>query len=55
MDNIKVWGIHTQDDRLFLDENVIAIGWKAMGDLSTIKQDKDSFKEKYKTVYEYKL
>ena len=51
MDNIKVWGIHTQDDRLFLDENVIAIGWKAMGDLSTIKQDKDSFKEKYKTVY----
>ena len=24
----RVWGIHTQDDHLFLHGNVVAIGWK---------------------------
>ena len=28
----KVWGIHTMDDNLFLNKNVIAIGWKEFGD-----------------------
>lgn len=28
-----VWGIHTQNDNLFLKNNVIAIGWKAFGKL----------------------
>lgn len=54
MDNIKVWGIHTQDDRLFLDENVIAIGWKAMGDCSqnSCKQYKYCIDEKsFTSVY----
>lgn len=23
----RVWGIHTQDDKLFLQDSVIAIGW----------------------------
>lgn len=27
-EEIKVWGIHTYDDNLFLKENVIAIGWE---------------------------
>lgn len=36
-DEIKVWGIHTLDDNLFLKENVIAIGWSEMGDLSVIE------------------
>ena len=28
-----LWGIHTKDDHLFLNSNVIAIGWKEFGDL----------------------
>lgn len=30
----RMWGIHAQDDNLFLHDNVIAIGWSSMGDLS---------------------
>lgn len=51
MANIKIWGIHTQDDRLFLDKNVIAIGWKEMGDLSKIEPNRESFKSKYSATY----
>lgn len=51
-EDIKVWGIHTQDDELFLEENKIAIGWKKIGDLSKIKPtSKDAFKEQYMKVY----
>lgn len=47
----KVWGIHTQDDNLFLKNNVIAIGWSDMGDLSAIEASREAFKEKYSQVY----
>lgn len=47
----KIWGIHTQDDNLFLYGNVIAIGWKDMGDLRLIGDDRDAFKERYVEVY----
>ena len=47
----KIWGIHTKDDNLFLHHDVIAIGWKKMGDLSLISPDRDSFKYKYTEVY----
>lgn len=47
----RIWGIHTMDDNLFLSENVIAIGWKAMGDLSKIEASRDAFKEKYTQTY----
>ena len=47
----RVWGIHTQDDHLFLHGNVVAIGWKEMGDLRTIDADRDSFKIKYTETY----
>lgn len=47
----RIWGIHTKDDNLFLHHNVIAIGWKDMGDLSCIVNDRDAFKEKYTEVY----
>lgn len=47
----RIWGIHTQDDNLFLKENVIAIGWSDMGDLSDIGANRDAFKEKYMQVY----
>lgn len=43
----KVWGIHTQDDALFLKENKIAIGWKEIGDLSGVSANRDSFKTRY--------
>ena len=47
----RVWGVHTQDDYLFLHNNVIAIGWKDFGDLSAIENTRDAFKEKYAKVY----
>ena len=47
----KLWGIHTQDDALFLQGNVIAIGWKRMGDLSLIDNSREAFKEAYIKTY----
>ncbi len=47
----KIWGIHTQDDNLFLKENMIAIGWHEIGDLSLIEASRDAFKDKYVKVY----
>jgi len=47
----KIWGIHTQDDNLFLKGNVIAIGWHEMGDLSQIDANRDAFKDKYVQAY----
>ena len=46
-----IWGIHTYDDNLFLKDNLIAIGWYQMGDLSKIKPDRESFKKKYMKTY----
>ena len=45
------WGIHTLDDNLFLNENVIALGWKEMGDLSLLPADREAFKDKYIKTY----
>lgn len=47
----KIWGIHTQDDNLFLKNNVIAIGWKDMGDLHLIEESRTAFMEKYTQTY----
>lgn len=47
----RLWGIHTQDDNLFLKQGKIAIGWREMGDLSTIDNNRDAFKARYQTVY----
>ena len=49
--NKTVWGIHTMDDPLFLNQNLIAIGWEGMGDLSSIIASRDAYKEKYSAVY----
>lgn len=46
-----VWGIHTQDDNLFLDNDVIAIGWKAFGDLSVLEANREAFKKHYEKTY----
>ena len=50
-DEKKIWGIHTKDDNMFLQKDVIAIGWKEMGDLSKIDANRDAFKEKYLQIY----
>lgn len=47
----RIWGIHTQDDNLFLKNDVIAIGWSDMGDLDNIDANRDAFKEKYTQIY----
>lgn len=46
----RVWGIHTLDNELFMRENVIAIGWREMGDLGELN-DRAAFKEKFARVY----
>jgi restriction system protein len=51
MDDKIIWGIHTMDDHMFLSKSVIAIGWKAMGDLSVLSSTRDAFKIKYQSVY----
>lgn len=50
-DEIRVWGIHTHDDALFLKGDVIAIGWKEIGDLSKIVATREAFKAKYAEIY----
>lgn len=44
-----IWGIHGGSvgdaDGLFLKQNVVALGWEDMGDLSALKPDRDSFLE----------
>lgn len=47
----NIWGIHTQDDHLFLNSNVIAIGWKNFGDLSQVEASREAFKARYEKVY----
>ena len=48
MPEATIWGIHagrTGDaDTLFLKRNVIAIGWKRLGDLSGIPPNREAFK-----------
>ena len=46
-----VWGIHTYNDNLFLKENIIAIGWGELGNLSLIESTRDAFKAAYETAY----
>ena len=46
----NVWGIHTQDDKLFLNGNKIALGWPAFGDLSKIEASREAFKSHYITA-----
>ena len=51
MEEKRVWGIHTMDDYMFLNRSLIAIGWKAMGDLTLIPAEREAFKSKYKDIY----
>ena len=49
--NKTIWGIHTTDDSLFLSQNIIAIGWSEMGDLSQLPPSRDEFKERFLKTY----
>ena len=50
-DERKVWGIHTLDDNLFLNKDIIAIGWREFGDLSKVEATRDAFKAHYTGAY----
>jgi len=45
-----MWGIHTGNDALFLERNVIAIDF-SMGDLSDLPKTREAFKEKYQSLF----
>lgn len=47
----RIWGIHTLDANLFLHDNVIAIGWQQMGDLSSLPDTREAFKQRYAETY----
>ena len=48
---IRMWGIHTQDEDLFLKNDKIAIGWKEIGNLNDIPANRDDFKAKYMKAF----
>jgi restriction system protein len=47
----RVWGIHTLNDNLFLNQNIIAVGWRPFGDLTKVEPTRDAFKEHYAEAY----
>ena len=48
----KIWGIHnTNNEHMLLDDNVIALGWSEMGDLSRIEQSRTAYKALYEEMY----
>ena len=47
----RVWGIHAQDEGLFLKRNRIAIGWKEVGNLKELSATRDGIKARYTEVY----
>lgn len=51
MDEKRVWGIHSFDDFLFLKESVTALGWPAMGDLRSIANNREAFKQQMAFSY----
>lgn len=54
-DNVTLWGVHagsTGDaESLFLEKNVIALGWRAIGDLSRVAANREAFKARYSVIY----
>ena len=52
-DEIRVWGIHTYDDNLFLKENILAHPTTITGSIGVIGMIPkfEAFKEKYAEIY----
>lgn len=51
----RIWGIHAKDESLFLQDNVVAIGWNDMGDLSRLAPTREAFKEAFLNRYPREL
>lgn len=49
-DEIRVYGIHSLDDNLFLKKNVIAIGWHDFGNLAAVEPTREAFKTRYQNI-----
>lgn len=53
--DLTVWGIHggkTGDaDHVFLQDGQVALGWKTIGDLSSVKADREDFKSLVAEAY----
>ena len=47
----RIWGIHTNNDSLFIDSDVIAIGWSELGNIGLFDNNRDTFKKKYLETY----
>ena len=47
----RLWGVHTKDDSLFLNGNVIAIGWGELGDIGKFGNDREKFKKRYSETF----
>ena len=50
-EELRIWGIHTTDDSLFLHDSVIAIGWKEFGDCSKLEATREAYKNHYIKSY----
>ena len=50
-EEIRVYGIHSLDDNLFLKKNVIAISWHEFGDLAAVEPTREAFKARYQVIY----
>ncbi len=54
--DITLWGIHAgktgEADLLFLNENIIALGWGQMGDLKALGSTREHFKQHYAATYQ---
>ena len=48
-----VWGIHCmiEDEHMFWDRSIIALGWGDLGDVSSLDRDRDAFKKAYSKVW----
>ncbi len=50
-EEIRIWGIHTTDEALFLHDNIIAIGWKEFWDCSKLEPTREAYKNHYIASY----
>ncbi|MCR5609531.1 MAG: restriction endonuclease [Lachnospiraceae bacterium] len=52
MDNKVFWGFHNDKEEFrMLEEGYIALGWKEIGDLSSIDNTRESYYDRYNSVY----
>lgn len=47
----NIWGIHTRSENFFIDDSIIALGWKRAGDIRECTADKGSIRAKYEKAY----